>query len=450
MIRQRHSPPRRSPRGPRSPVLLQTAQLWSRAFSYLEAQSRRRGPRFTLRAPGHPPLVFVSDPEGIRAILAEPERTLRPGLGAAAVCPIVGEQSFMLAHGAEHAIPRSAVLAALNGTEVRCHSPMIRSVASRAIADWPVETPISLHDRLRPLTLEIALRILLGRFDEDDLDAQTWRLHRAVLAMLSVTSSPVLTEAYLRSHGPGRNIWQRFLRDRREVDETLYALIEARPREPRQRGLIDVLADLRNPDGSTSTPNQVRDNVMSILLAGHETTAAQLTWAFQLLAHDQKAQTTLAAEVARGEEERYLDATVKEVLRHRCVFVFGIPRELAATFSLGGQAIDPPAQLLPCIYLLHHDPHRFADPESFSPDRFLTSNANLKDWLPWGGGRRRCPGAHLATHEIKTVLAAVLATHAVEPASKRIEPPSWRSVIVTPRHGGRVVLRRRASIGPDN
>ena len=442
--------PRRVPRGSRAPVIVQTTQLWSRVFAYLEAQRRRHGTLFTLRAPGHPPLVFICDPNDIRAILAEPERALRPGEGAAAVSPIVGDQSFMLAHGAEHAIPRNAVLAALSGTEVTRHSPMIQSVARRAIAAWPIDRPIALHDRLRASTLEIALRMLLGRYDEDDLDEQAWKLHGAVLAMLSVTRSPVLTEAYLRSHGPGRRVWQRFLQDRRRVDALLHALIEGRAANAQPRGLVDVLIGVRNPDGSPSTPTQVRDNVMSILLAGHETTAAQLTWAFQLLAHNPTAQETLAAEIARGGEERYLDATVREVLRHRCVFVFGIPRELAATFSLGRQAIDPPAQLLPCIYLLHHDPHRFADPQSFAPDRFLNGNANLKDWLPWGGGRRRCPGAHLATREIKTVLAAVLSTHAVEPASKRIEPPSWRSVIVTPRHGGRVVLRHRPKTNPDN
>ncbi|MHB1835217.1 MAG: cytochrome P450 [Solirubrobacteraceae bacterium] len=436
------SGPRRSlPPGPRTPAVMQTAQLWSRAFVYLEAQRHRYGPLFTVRAPGHPPLVFVCDPESIRDIFAEPERDLRPGVGAAAVCPIIGEQSFMLAHGAHHGIPRAALVAALSPKAVQRHSAMVEAVTRRSIATWPVARRFAIHDRLRAMTLEIALRLLLGQVEDAELPSGIWELHGAILAMLSVTSSPVLTEAYLRSHGPGRRIWRRFLEDRTTLDGMLYQLIEDRAANPR-RGLIDVLVALRNPDGSPSTPRQVRDNVMSILLAGHETTAAQLTWAFQLLAHNPTVQRRLSAELAHGPGEQYLDATVKEVLRHRCVFVFGIPRELAATVSVAGQHVAPPAQLLPGIYLLHHDPARFAEPQNFAPERFLNATS-VKDWLPWGGGRRRCPGAHLATHEIKHVLRAVISAYAVEPGSRTLEPPRWRSVIVTPRAGGRVILRRR-------
>lgn len=399
-----------------------------------------------MRVPGHPPLVFVQDVEGIREILATPERDLWPGRGAAAVCPIVGERSFMLAHGPHHAIPRNALLAALSARQVRRHAAMVEAVAQRTLEGWPIEQCVALHPRLRAMTLEVALRLLLGRFDET-LDDETWELHAAILAMLSVTTSPVLTEPYLRGHGPGRRVWQRFLRDRSRVDAMLYELIERERSVERgspAEGLLAMLVGLRNPDGSPSTATQARDNIMSLLLAGHETTAAQLAWAFQLLAHNSAPQARLAAEIDMGATDQYLNATVQEILRHRNVFVFAIPRELAKTVDLGGWSVAPPAQLLPCIYLLHHDPECFPDPGRFLPERFLGCAPDPRTWLPWGGGRRRCPGAHLATLEIRAVLRVVLRSRTVSAVS-RMERPRWRSVIVSPRSGGRVVLRARES-----
>ncbi|MHB1538786.1 MAG: cytochrome P450, partial [Solirubrobacteraceae bacterium] len=222
--------------------------------------------------------------------------------------------------------------------------------------------------------------------------------------------------------------------------------------EPRGEGraLLDVLASLPQPDGSLPSPRQVRDNVISVILAGHETTAAQLAWALQLLACNPRAQERLAAELDAGATgagggQRYLRATVRETLRHRSVFVFGIPRQVSSDVQLAGQTYSPPAQLLPCTYLLHHDPRRFPDPERFAPERFLEPPAGPRAFLPWGGGRRRCPGAQLATLELETVLRAVLTARVVEPVGTRIERPRWRSVIVAPRRGARVVLRERVA-----
>jgi cytochrome P450 len=446
---------------------VETALLWARAFAYLRRLTRRYGSRFTLRVPGHPPLVFVSDPDGVAAILSEREAALSPGKGAAAVAPIVGERSFMLAHGAEHAAAREALLAALNAKQVQRHAEAIEALARRAVASWPVGEPIALHPRLRALCLEATLRLLLG-CGQGPLDGEAAALHEAVLAMLEVTSRPLLTERYLRACGPGRRAWRRFLADRARVDAILLALIRARvegptvegpraedlfegPRAedlfegPPQEDLLDVLCKLRNADGSPSSPEQVRDNAMSLILAGHETTAAQLAWAFQLLAHHPHAQQRLTADLDGGEHERYLEATVQETLRHRCVFVFGIPRELVAPVEIDGETYDPPAQLLPCIHLLHHDPKRFREPERFMPERFLDAPPDPRAWLPWGGGRRRCPGVHLATLELRAVLRAVLASRDVLPAATAIERPRWRSVIVTPHAGGRVILRERGT-----
>ena len=162
---------------------------------------------------------------------------------------------------------------------------------------------------------------------------------------------------------------------------------------------------------------------MSLILAGHETTASQLAWAFQLLAHNPRVQRRLIEEIDQDTDDVYLTATIQEVLRHRPVFLFTIPRAVKQPIEIGGWTYRPPVHLLGCIYLLHHDPDVYPEPDEFRPERFLEGQPSPYTYLPWGGGRRRCPGSHLALLEMKTVLRAVLETMTVSPASRRMERP---------------------------
>lgn len=423
------------------PALLQTFLFWRSPFQYLERCHNRYGPTFALRATSQPPLIFLSDPQDIRSLMSAPQDTLRPGEGGAAVLPIVGERSFMLSDGAEHTVGRKTVLAAFHAHAVDEHASMVAGAAQRATADWPTDRTVALHPRLRSLTLEVILRTLTGHF-VDPLDRRILTLREGVLEMLRVTASPVLIEPHLR-HGPGRRIWQSFLHSRAQVDDLLGELIDERCESRSSRDLLGQLVALPNPDGSRPSRGQVRDNAVSLILAGHETTAAQLAWAFQLLAHNPRVCGRLHREIDDGQSEDYLTATIQEVLRHRCVFLFAIPRAVAKPIAIGDHTHHPPAQLLACTYLLHHDPKTYPEPKAFRPERFLDAPPDPRTWMPWGGGRKRCPGLHLAMLEMKTVIRTVLATRTVEPASGRIERPRWRSVIVTPHAGSRVILRTR-------
>lgn len=438
--------PSRLPAGPRSSAVVQTLWFWTRAFPYLQRCRRRYGSRFTLRATSHPPLVFLSDPHEINAVMTAPEELLRPGEGGAAVAPIVGDESFMLSDGEAHRVSRKSMVSALDVRAVERHADMISAVTERAIRDWPLNTVIALHPRLRSLTLEVILRTLTGRLTGSAVD-RVRLLHDRVLAMLSVTASPAFVEPRLR-HGPGGRTWQDFLRHRAQVDELLYALIDeqsaVRQVKRSPHDLLGLLTTRATADGPSVARQQARDNIMSLILAGHETTASQLAWAFQLLAHNPTVRDRLVREIDAGLSEEYLIATIQEVLRHRCVFVFAIPRALAKPVEIGGWGYEPPAHLLPCIYLVHHDPRFYPDPHVFRPERFLQAPPSPRTWLPWGGGRKRCPGLHLATLEMKTVLRTILANMTVEPAGGRIEHPRWRSVIITPHAGSRVVLRARS------
>jgi cytochrome P450 len=420
------------------PASAQTFLFWRSPFAYLQHCRDRYGPTFTLNASSFAPLIFLSDPDDIRVTMATSEEVLRPGEGGGAVQPIVGARSFMLSDGHEHRVGRKATLAAFHASAIKHHVETIVELVEQALARWPTDVEVALHPCLRLLTLELVLRTLVGR-GASVPDERTVALHGLVLDMLEVTASPVFIEPHLR-HGPGRRTWQSFLRHRVEVDRLLYAMIE---QHETSSGLLGILSSLTDSEGLRSSNTQIRDNAMSLILAGHETTAAQLAWAFQLLAHNPAVCKRLQAEIDEGRSEAYLTATIHEVLRHRCVFVFAIPRAVAKPVNIGSYVHGPPVQLLACIYLLHHDPTIYRDPDAFRPERFLDAPPNPRVWIPWGGGRKRCPGLHLAMLEMKTVLRTVLASRTVHPAAERMERPCWRSVIVTPHAGSTVILKPR-------
>jgi cytochrome P450 len=438
------------PPGPRLPTPAQTLAFWRWPLGYLELCRRRYGSRFTVRTTGYPPFVFVSDPQDLKVIFNAPAEALHAGEGGMTLEPLIGESSFMLCDEEEHLAGRRAVLPAFHGQVVQRHAEEIGALARRAVASWPRDRPIALHGRLHALTLEIILSAIFGAGGDERLRALAERL----LAMLSITASVVLPEQFLR-HGPGARIWKRFLRERAECDELIFALLEERSgcgggcgggwvphttSEP--GGLLARLLAASNPDGSPMSRRQLRDNIVTAIVSGHETTASELEWAFQLLAHNPAVLRRLLDEVDGDAGDEYLTATVNEVLRHRPAFLFMIPRAVKRPIELGGW-IRGPAQLLGCTYLTHHDPALYPEPHRFRPERFLEAQPAPQVWLPWGGGRRRCPGRHMAMLEMKAVLRTVLSSVTVHPAARRMEHPRWRSVVVTPHAGSRVVLRSR-------
>jgi len=342
----------------------------------------------------------------------------------------------MLHDEQEHLSGRKAIMPALHDKVVQQHVDLVTKIVQREIASWPLETPIALHMCLRALTLTIILRTVFG-VEGDRLGV----LRNQLLDMLSVTASVVLPEPVFRHMPGGRGVWTRFLKRRAIVDELLFKLIDEHGATGRS-DLLTMLLTAPNADGSPRFERQVRDDVMSIILAGHETTASELAWAFQLLSHHPAVLDRLVDEIDRGGEE-YLTATIQEVLRHRPVFLNTIPRAVARSVEIGDLTYHPPTQLLGCIYLMHHDPAIYPEPQKFQPERFLETPPKADTWLPWGGGRKRCPGLHLALLEMKTVLRAVLSMISLHPAGRRMERARWRSVIVTPHAGGQVILHRR-------
>ena len=422
------------------PGPLQTLACYLRPLTYLNYCREQLGDTFSIHPVDMPPLVFLCDPQDIRAMMSASETVLHPGAGGSAIAPIVGERSFMLREEDEHLRIRRAVLPALHRQIVKEHALTIASVVEREVASWPLGKPFALHPHLRSLTLRLILITLFGDQSEA-LDM----LHETLINMLAATASPLFQEPGLRAVPPWWQTWRRFLRSREQADELLQGIIRQRRKLHNDRDdILGLLLATQGLDGRAMCAREVRDNLMSMILAGHETTASELAWAFQLVAHHPPVQQRLAAEIDSEDGEEYLTATVQEVLRHRPVFLFAIPRAVVQPIEIGAWKYTPPTRLLGCIYLLHHDPALYPEPDEFRPERFLGEAPHRSIWMPWGGGRKRCPGHRLAVLEMETVLRTVLAIRTVMPAGKQIERARWRSVIVTPHAGSRVIFQARS------
>jgi cytochrome P450 len=428
------------PRSAPLPSAVETLAFWRDPHAYLRWCRQRYGSTFTMTPLAKPPLVFMSEADDIRAILSAPADVLRPGEGGAVIAPLVGRDSFMLADDDDHLAGRRRILPGFQRQRVSAHADMVSATVAAEIATWPLGEPVALGGRLRALTLRVILHTIFGVGDE-----RIDELHRQLLAMFQVAGTLTLHMPVLQHAPPWRHIWRRFLADRERVDASLTQLIVERAHSRAHgRGLLGMLIGPRHVAGGTETISEVRDTIMSLILAGHETTGSELAWAVQLIAHNGEVRQRLVTELDRSDDD-YLDAVVSEVLRHRPVFLFTIPRVVAKPCSIGERIYRPPVHLVGCVHLMQHDPALYRNPEAFCPERFLQESPRVEAWMPWGGGRKTCPGRHLALVEMRTVLRALFERLDVKPAGARVETGRWRTVIVTPGEGCRVVLRERGA-----
>jgi cytochrome P450 len=427
------------PSGP-LPATLQTVGCRKWPYTYFEYCQAHLGDRFTVYPLDKPPLVFLADPSEIRVLLSGSSRNLHPGAGASMIAPVIGDRSFMLLEEEEHIRGRRTITPAFHKQMVTRQAAMLSDTVEREVASWPLDQALPLDPPIRALTLRVILRAIFS-----DQDAALQPLHTCVMRMLSVTVSIILQEPKLRHLPRWHTIWRNFEQQRVEVDQIIYGLMARRRAESdAHRGdLLDMLLAAEQPDGSLMSDRQIRDDLMSMIVAGHETTTGELSWAFQLLAHNPHVQDRLIEQLDNGTGEDYLTATVHETLRHRPVFLFAIPRKVMEPIEIGGWTYRPPAHLAGCTYLLHHNPDIYPEPHEFRPERFIGNTQQPRTWLPWGGGRKHCLGRHFALLEIKAILRQVLSTRHIQAASSRIERPRWRSAILVPAAGGRVILRDR-------
>lgn len=431
------------PPGSRAPSIVQTIGWWSRTPTYLARLRRRYGARFTMRLLGQPPFVVLTDPADLRELFTAPPDVLHPGDGARLLEPVVGPNSVILLDEGPHLEQRKLLLPAFHGDRMQRLVGLMEELTEREVSSWPVGEPFAVHPRLQRLTLEIILRAVFGLDEGPRLE----RLRHLLTAILEFGESPVSLIPAAQRLLRGRGKFGRFERDRAQVDEELFALIHERRAEESERDdILAMLLAAEHADGTSMTDAEIRDELITALVAGHETTASSLAFAFEQLARAPHVQERLASG-----DDAYLEATINEVLRRRPVLPNPEPRLVMKPIEIGGWTYPPGVVLIGSAQLIHHDPAIYPDPYAFRPERFLDTKPGTYTWIPFGGGRRRCLGASFALLEMRVVLRAAAARFTVAPAGPAGHPRR-RMITLTPGDGGTVILALAADRGgqPDH
>jgi cytochrome P450 family 135 len=437
------------PPGPSEAQAIQTARWLLRPISFMESSRRRYGDAFSVSFLGFErPMVMLSDPDAIRALYTAHEHGLPAGRSIA-LLPVMGPGSVLLLEGGEHLARRKLMLPPFHGERMRSYEATVREVTERELDSWSDGSPFAIHPRMQAVTLEVILQAVFGVTDP----ARSARLRERLPLLLGETSSAALQFRVLLSRRFRRGDPMAAMNELlREIDELLLAEIAERrsgsdPTHPAEReDILSLLVAARFEDGSEMSDREVRDQLVTLLLAGHETTATALAWTFDLLLRNPATLTRLTSEIDAGEEDSYLRAVISESLRLRPVVPLA-GRRLASDLNVDGLSLPAGTDVTPAIWLTHTRPDLYPEPYAFRPERFLEGEGgypiNKYGWIPFGGGIRRCLGAAFAEMEMRVVLEAILQRRTLSPASDHAERVTRRNVTFSPRKGTLVRSSRR-------
>jgi cytochrome P450 len=426
------------PPGPRAPALVQIARWVARPLSLLDDCHARFGDVFSLRAPGGEQFVIVSAPELIKQVLAADTDVLLAGVGNATLLePMLGRHSLLTLDGREHLRQRRLLLPAFHGERMQAFEDTMREITEASFERWPVGKPFALHPFMQSITLDVILRTVFGvARDHGELRAQ-------LVEILEVATNPWLLFPGMLGIDPFRVPWLRITRLKRAIDASLYRLIAERRKQP--HGGNDVLAmmiEARDEAGEPMTDVEIRDELVTLLLAGHETTATSLAWTFDQLLANPRTFEKLRGELSAG-RDAYLDAVIRETLRVRPIVPL-IGRHVAKTFQLGPWTIPPGNRIAPSIYLAGKSARAYPSPERFDPERWIGVKPDPYTWLPFGGGTRRCIGMAFAQFEMRVVLETVVPRARMHLADGPARV-TRRGITLAPSGGTRVVLDERVA-----
>ena len=403
----------------------------------MERGRERYGPVFAARFGPEQRAVFVSDPDAIREIVRGDPAELRMGDANGLFRPVVGSNSILVLDGDEHLRHRRLMLPAFRRNHVARFEELITAAVERRASAWPVGGRFPIQPEMEAIAFSTIVQMALGT----DAGPRVDRLRELFGRMMDLCESPfTLLPAFRRELG-GLSPYARLQRALAELDEIVYAEIEDRRRlHPEVRGddLLSLLVQAHGADGTPMTDREIRDELVTMLMAGQETTTSALSWSFERLARHPDVADRLVAEIERG-DEAYLDAVIKEVLRQRPPIPVMV-RKLRAPQVVGGYECPAGWVLMPSIYLVHREPGVWGDPERFRPERFLEDPPPAHAWIPFGGGSRRCLGANLAEFELRVVLRTVLPRLRLAASPEAGEPIRRQRFAFSPRHGAAVAF----------
>jgi cytochrome P450 family 135 len=424
------------------PSAVQTGLLAAQPYTFLRTCQRRYGDVFRLRLglpggeiPGA--VVYIADPATIKAVFAIDGLEGHAGAANTVLKPVTGAHSLLQLDREEHLKERRLLSPAFHGESLQRLEEVIREASEREIATWAEDGVFAMRPAMQRITFEVIMRAVLSAEDR----ALQERLMEAFEPVFNLSTRQMIglipaLRVDLGKHSP----WGRLRLDLARLDETLLDLISTRRTSGPQDDILGLLLSATDEDGEGLSDRHIRDELVTLLLVGHETTATALAWAFERLARHPSVITWARRGVEEGTRAP-LDAVAAETLRVRPI-VTDVARRLSDEVEIGGYALPAETTVVSGIYLVHFDSRNHEDPESFRPERFENRPPSAETWLPFGGGRRRCVGAALAQMEMRIVLETVLRDYVPEPSSPTIERPRLRGITFAPEDGARLRMRR--------
>ncbi len=442
------------PPGPPGPAFLQTLGYTYWTFPFFEQCARRYGDPFTLRMPGFGEFVMLAAPELVKQVFTGDPEQLHAGKANAMLEPVVGRHSVLLLDGKEHLRQRRLLLPPLHGERMQAYAALMAAIADAELQRMPLGRSFAIHEHMQHVTLQVILRAVFGLDEGAQMD-------ELAALLVEFTQPPpslmiFIPPAYLKYGDFPLSPWRTFLRRREKVDRALRTILRAKMRapDPSRTDILSLLLSARDEEGRAMTEDELRDELVTMLIAGHETTATALAWVFAFVLQHRDVAARLADElagalaadgtpdVAKLTANEYLDAVIKEVLRLRPI-VPDVVRRVQSPITVGGYEIPEGAFLTPCIHLAHRRAESWPEPDRFRPERFLGAKIDPYSWFPFGGGIRRCLGMAFAMYEMKIVVGVTLLRARLKLATDTPLKVVRRTVTLAPARGTPVVLEER-------
>lgn len=433
------------PDGPKTLPFLQLIQWIANPLALLETSQQRYGDPFTLRLGSFAPLVFFSNPQAIQEIFTAQPDQFDTGRANGILQPLVGDQSLLLLDGDRHQRQRRLLAPPFHGDRMKSYGQLICDITSLVISQWTIGEPFAVRSSMQDISFRVILQAVFGLNEGQRCE----QLKQLLPAMLDVAGSPLSSSLLffriLQQDLGAWSPWGHFVRQRQQIDEILYAEIAERRQQTdsSRTDILSLLMSARDQNDQPMTDTELRDELMTLLTAGHETTASALSWALYWIhslpdVHHKLLQELDAfddADLSGIAKLPYLSAVCQETLRIYPIAMLAFARIVKSPFQFMGYDLEPNTLLAPCIYLTHHREDLYPDPKLFKPERFLERQFSTYEYLPFGGGNRRCIGVALALFEMKLVLATILSRSQLQLVENSQVKPMRRGVTLAPSGG---------------
>ena len=443
----------RLPDGPRIPPALQLFYWIGDPLNFLEKSASRYGDVFTLRLGHFDPFVMICHPQAIQELLTQDAKQFEEGRGNGIVEPLVGTNSLLVLDGDRHKRERKLLMPPFHGESVRAYAQMICQITTQVASQWTQGEPVDVRAAMQEITLEVILHAVFG-ISEGDRYGQ---LKPLIAAMLNTFDSPLRSSPlffkFLQRDWGAWSPWRQFSQRQQKIRALLQAEIDERRTNPELIGkdVLSLMILARDETGQPMTDEELQDQMLTLLIAGHETTATALTWAFYWVYQQPEVQDKLFQELDLvGDCEPmnitrlpYLTAVCQETLRIYPVAPVAFPRIAKSPGEIMGYQFEENTTFFPCIYLVHHREDLYPDSHCFKPERFIERQYSAYEFLPFGGGSRLCLGHALAMLEMKLVLATVLSNYQLLADSKPVRA-ARRGLTIAPASKVQVIVKKRS------